>query len=90
MGSEVGVVDVAGVENAVGGDVKDVVVGEIGFEGLEGEVCVEVAIAGEDARSVFGGADDRVGFLFDVKQGTGALKLGGSDCQNARGGGTGC
>ena len=39
-GEEVGVVDVGGVEDAVGGDVEDVVAVEFGLEGGEVELGV--------------------------------------------------
>ncbi len=86
-GEEMGVVDIEGVENTVGGDVEDVVVFEVGFEGVEGELGVEVAIAGEDAFWGLGCFDDRIHFGFYIVEGSSILELGGSEGEDVGGGG---
>ena len=89
-GEEVRVVDIAGVEDAMGGDVEDVVAVEFGLESGEIELGVQIPIAGKDAGGIFGGLDDRVGFLFDEVQGVGSLELGGSEGEDSGGCGETC
>ena len=74
---EEGCGDTFGVEAAVGGDVEDAVVVEVGLEALGGEGFVELDFAGVDASVAV--LDDRVEFGFDVGEGAeSGVRVGGA------------